>query len=292
MKGDLFGSRMKAYEVEFKHFLPKKNFFVLRVDMKSGHSYLKYAKRPFDQHVVEAMNRTAEVLCREVQGSICAFTQSDEISVLFTDLGSQNSQTWLGGVIQKIASVSAARASVYFSESYVNSYGQSAVFDSRVFSIADPYEVVNYFLWRQRDAIRNSIQMTAQANFSHKALIGKSCAELLEMLSEQKDVWWNELPAEYRMGRLTKRIEYVSTNELYVRNNGPFEPVVRSKWETVAAHEIVCSEDDSLFKLLPLVCHCGNRVHFGFDGDSTHHRGMCRNCDAVRCDTDPGVCRF
>lgn len=37
-------------------------------------------------------------------------------------------------------------------------------------------------------------------------------------------------------------------------------------------------------------CHCGEPVVYGFDGDSTHHRGMCQHCDAVRCDTDPYNC--
>ena len=38
-------------------------------------------------------------------------------------------------------------------------------------------------------------------------------------------------------------------------------------------------------------CHCGEPVDYGFDGDPTHHRGMCAHCDAVRCDAYPGECR-
>jgi len=37
-------------------------------------------------------------------------------------------------------------------------------------------------------------------------------------------------------------------------------------------------------------CHCGDPVVFGYDGDPTHHRGMCARCDAARCDADPGAC--
>ena len=37
-------------------------------------------------------------------------------------------------------------------------------------------------------------------------------------------------------------------------------------------------------------CHCGEPVAFGFDGDPTHHRGMCADCDSVRCDAYPGEC--
>lgn len=39
-----------------------------------------------------------------------------------------------------------------------------------------------------------------------------------------------------------------------------------------------------------LTCHCGEAVAYGYDGDPTHHRGMCEHCDAVRCDAYPGAC--
>ncbi len=37
-------------------------------------------------------------------------------------------------------------------------------------------------------------------------------------------------------------------------------------------------------------CHCGDVVTYGFDGDPTHHRGMCTHCDACRCDVNPWNC--
>lgn len=40
----------------------------------------------------------------------------------------------------------------------------------------------------------------------------------------------------------------------------------------------------------PEPCHCGKPVTFGYDGDPTHHRGMCEHCDLVRCDAYPGAC--
>ena len=37
-------------------------------------------------------------------------------------------------------------------------------------------------------------------------------------------------------------------------------------------------------------CHCGEPVVFGYDGDPSHTRGLCADCDAVRCDAYPGEC--
>lgn len=63
----------------------------------------------------------------------------------------------------------------------------SAMFDSRVFSLPKE-EVVNYFIWRQQDAIRNSIQMVGRANFSNKQLNKKSCTEIQDMLLQEKGI--------------------------------------------------------------------------------------------------------
>lgn len=37
-------------------------------------------------------------------------------------------------------------------------------------------------------------------------------------------------------------------------------------------------------------CHCGEPVTYGYDGDPAHHRGMCADCDAARCDAYPMDC--
>lgn len=40
------------------------------------------------------------------------------------------------------------------------------------------------------------------------------------------------------------------------------------------------------------LCHCGRLVAYGYDGDPSHHRGMCGDCDAARCDVDPTNCPY
>ena len=39
-------------------------------------------------------------------------------------------------------------------------------------------------------------------------------------------------------------------------------------------------------------CHCGRPVVYGFDMDPSHHRGMCFDCDEVRCDAYPLECPY
>lgn len=76
---------------------------------------------------------------------------------------------------------------------------KGAMFDARCFNIPKE-EVTNLIYWREIDAIRNSIQMVGQANFSHKELQNKSCNQIQDMLVTQKGINWNELPIYQQRG--------------------------------------------------------------------------------------------
>jgi len=66
------------------------------------------------------------------------------------------------------------------------------LFDARVFVLPQD-EVANYFIWRQQDCTRNSIQSVGQANFSHKALHNLSGKQIQEKLFQEKGINWNNL---------------------------------------------------------------------------------------------------
>ena len=73
------------------------------------------------------------------------------------------------------------------------------MFDSRAFTVPKE-EVVNYFVWRQQDASRNSVQMLGQAHFSHKELQGKNNSQIQDMLMLKKGFNWNDLKTGYKRG--------------------------------------------------------------------------------------------
>jgi len=74
-----------------------------------------------------------------------------------------------------------------------------AMFDARAFTLPKE-EVCNYFIWRQQDATRNSIQMAAQSLFSHKQLHGKDCNILQDMMLTEHGVNWNDYPTHQKRG--------------------------------------------------------------------------------------------
>jgi tRNA(His) guanylyltransferase len=203
------GGRMKQnYENAFKYKLPERMPVIIRLDGRAFHTLTAKAEKPFDKNFIDLMNETAKYLCQEIQGIQLAYIQSDEISLLLHNYKRLNSQSWFDNEIQKMCSISAGLASSYFSLALAklrNNYGkeidlQYAVqFDSRCFVLPEA-EVVNYFIWRQKDWERNSIQMVAQSLYSHKELHKKNNSELQEMCF-QKGENWNNLETSLKRGR-------------------------------------------------------------------------------------------
>jgi tRNA(His) guanylyltransferase len=210
MKGtrDDLGNRMKEqYENRTRYYLPRRTYTIVRIDGKCFHNYTKGLEKPYDKEFNRCMDLTAKDVLSNMDGSEFVYTQSDEISILLTDFGNLDTQAWFDGNLQKIVSISAGIASAYFNLHH--DHGRVGVFDARAFTIQDPNEVANYFLWRTRDCIRNSISMLAQHHFSHKVLHGKSTTEMQDLLVLEKGVNWNNEPARFKTGSLQTRNESV-----------------------------------------------------------------------------------
>lgn len=218
---DSLGDRMKEYESVTRARLMRRCPAILRADGKAFHSLTRGMAKPSDPHLVAAMNAAAHRLCEEIQGATMAYVQSDEISVLILDYAQINTEAWFDSQIQKMVSVAASFATVAFNRSIATAYPDkaTAVFDARVFNLP-LHEVVNYFIWRQQDAVRNSIQSLAQANFSPREIHGVSCDALQEMLFRQLGINWNDIPTSQKRGTAVRRVET------------EVEGVPRSKWET------------------------------------------------------------
>jgi tRNA(His) 5'-end guanylyltransferase len=246
---DTIGDRMKDfYEDRTRIKLVRRTNTILRVDGKSFHTYTRGLNRPFDSGLIEDMNNTAIHLCKNIQGAKLAYVQSDEISVLITDYDDINTSSWFDNNIQKMTSVSASLATAKFNQlrleryvSDVESIGKfnMALFDSRVFQIPSEEEVINYFIWRQQDATRNSISSVAQSLYSHRELEGKNASMLQEMIF-QKGINWNDYtPREKRGGAIVKNKREVGS-------------VLRSVWETDNDTPIFSQDKDYIRELIPL----------------------------------------
>ncbi|WP_433462132.1 tRNA(His) guanylyltransferase Thg1 family protein [Spirillospora sp. CA-128828] len=243
--------RMKAYEQATRTVLPRRTYTICRVDGRAFHTFLHHADRPFDDTVMAAMDSVAEALCGEMSGAVFAFTQSDECSVLLTDFAGSGTEPWFGGVVQKMVSIASSMATVAFNRAY--EADQGATFDARVFTVPSPVEVANYFLWRQRDAVRNSISMAAQAHFSHKRLHRVSTDQMQDLLWREAGINWNDYPAGCKRGRATVRRVGERPVSYTDRRTGRqvTTTAVRSWWETGGAPHFTANRDGWLAETIP-----------------------------------------
>lgn len=212
--------RMKQYEYVSRTYLPSRLPIIIRIDGKCMKNFTKGFQKPFDCALRGSMNLTTRDLVENIEGCVFAYTQSDEISLLLKNDQTIDTQAWFENNLSKILSISASMATLYFNRyfnesvaeyleewntdqkianSYIRAQEKGALFDSRAFVIPEN-EINNYFIWRQQDATRNSIQMVAQANFSHKELQGLSCDQLQEKLWQERSINWNDYSVEKKRG--------------------------------------------------------------------------------------------
>jgi tRNA(His) 5'-end guanylyltransferase len=122
------------------------------------------------------------------------------------------------------------------SDKYSENAYKNAYFDSRAFNIPKE-DVVNYFLWRQKDWARNSIQMYARNFFSQKQLHGKKAADMHEMLYGIGSNWATDLNDQKKNGTFIIRDKNVlkivsDIVPLYDNLHSLIKPFIETETET------------------------------------------------------------
>lgn len=226
MRKDSLGDRMKTYyEDRTKTYLPRRSDVIIRIDGCHFHTLTKKLEKPFDGNFIRVMQETALNLCEKIQGCKLAYVQSDEISLWLTDYDKLETDAWFNNSVQKICSVAASMAGVYFNKNLRNrikdltelksfkkekidnliwTLEENAYFDARCFTLPKQ-EVTNYFIWRQQDAIRNSINSLGQFYFSQKELNGLNTSQVKEKVLQYED--WDHLPPCERRGTCVVKID-------------------------------------------------------------------------------------
>lgn len=179
-----------------------------------GHGFSKYTRglnKPFDKRLQGCMQQAMMTLVKEF-GADLGYTQSDEITLVWFNRN-RNQEFMFGGKIQKIVSLSAASASNAFNIAARDNIPEKKVaakFDCRVWQVPNDLRVLENILWRQDDAIRNSVTMAAQSICSHKQLMHVGHAKKLDILHEA-GIDWNDYNTHFKSGIFCRRFLYQAT---------------------------------------------------------------------------------
>lgn len=265
MKEMTLGDRMKLlYELpEVDRSLMPLLPTCIRLDGKCFHSFCNDLAEPFDPRLTKLMGEITVLLVDETNARI-GYTQSDEISlILYSD--TIRSQLYFDGKIQKITSVLAATASVWFND-LLEKYGLGSkkhmlpVFDCRCWNVPTQKEAVNVLIWREQDATRNSVSMAARSCYSHNELFEKSAPEMMDMLMA-KGLNWNDYPADFKRGHYYQRRKVT-------RSFTPDELSKLPEKHAAKTNPDLKIERTEIRKLdMPVLSRVPNRIAVVFDGE-------------------------
>lgn len=151
MKFDDLDAKMRRFETSHDHSVLPGIFMVARIDGRGFTRLTKEVHRfeaPFDERFRDHMVGTTEHLMNCGFRVSYAYTQSDEISLLF-----HRDETLFDRKLRKYNSILASEASAAFSLRL----GAHACFDCRISQLPTEPLVIDYFRWRQEDATRNAL---------------------------------------------------------------------------------------------------------------------------------------
>ncbi len=202
MNFDEFDRKMRVFETAQDVCVLPGIHMVGRLDGRGFTRLTKEAhpfEKPFDVRFRDLMIQTAEHLMTCGFRAIYAYTQSDEISVLF-----HVDEETFGRKIRKFDSILAGEASAKFSLLL----GSIGTFDCRISQLPNTELVRDYFRWRQEDAHRNALnghcywalrEHGQTVRDATEFLLRKSVAAKNELLF-QNGVNFNDLPNWQKRG--------------------------------------------------------------------------------------------
>ena len=199
---DELDKKMRRYEQSLDQVLLPETYMVARLD---GRGFTRLTKEickfeaPFDERFRDMMVHTVEGLMDCGFRIAYAFTESDEISLLFDIF-----EDTFGRKVRKYNSILAGEASAAFSLLL----GRVATFDCRMIPLPNVEKVQDYFRWRQEDANRNALNsqcywmLRKEGKSVHEAtktLEGKGVDFKNELLFS-KGINYNDLPSWQKRG--------------------------------------------------------------------------------------------
>ena len=191
---------------------------IIRLDGVNFSKWTKGLAYPYDENYQLLMNESTKFLVSETS-AVIGYTQSDEITlILYSE--DRRSAIYHAGKKQKILSKLSSQFSEFFNskvEEFLPAHNKKAYFDMRIYQTPTLKDAAAQLLWRENDAIRNSILMLAYSEYSHKDCLGINTLKLKEKLKTEKNIIWENCPERFKRGYYVKKqkvIKSLNSSEL------------------------------------------------------------------------------
>lgn len=281
MRDDDLGTRLKQYEsITTNTMLMPNTPVYARIDGRAFHTFCRGLQKPFCMPLVQIMQEVCRYLVEQTNAKL-GYVQSDEISLCWDSPDKAPFKGKLFKMQSVLAGMASSRFAIYALENCIDEeitnnsdygtpsdyynewveihdklYKHMPHFDCRVFQVPNEMELANCFIWRELDAVRNSVSMLAQANFSHKSLQGLNSKQLQNKLLIEKDINWNDLQDDLKRGAYFKRVLYTRTLTDEEWNKIPDNQKPESR-ECIRSHVVKI--------IFPIMKHVSNKVDVYFN---------------------------
>lgn len=277
MKFENIEDKCRYYQGLNNYRLMPNSFVIVHCDGRSFSKLIKNKfKKPFDKDFISMMNETAQFLCENVACCKVGYVQSDEITLILSDLDNdRNGEYMFGGRLCKLQSIIASMATGKFNQlltlyylkkedfirrieddDTVYTYGgvtnliqtlKPAQFDCKVWNVPNANDAYAWIHYRQIDCVRNSKQQAAQTYLSHKELHGLDTDKQIELLKEKYKIAWD---IDYNDGEKYGRFVIKDNVHMQKEINGKLIEFDRNIWKSIYAYPLTDDDNRETFKTL------------------------------------------
>ena len=242
MNYDITKRFKECYEIPQRFFLQKRMPVIIRIDGKCFHSASKVGEweQPYDRYIAGKMAKAGKAASEELH-AVFGYIQSDEISLLLLNDKNYETEPIFDNEVNKLVSIAASAATFGFVN---NDCFHRIMFDARAFNISQD-EIINYFISRQLDCVRNAKNGWAQYTLAKKMgkktarqeLLGLGASKQIEKVEFETGENFNDMPETFIYGQAMAKSEFypgISQAPLYFIENKDFiQTVIDDYYEKV-----------------------------------------------------------
>jgi len=204
-------ARIDNYQELTDYKLLGKVPIIICVNGKTSSKTTSLLDKPYCIKFADAMLATTIKLCSEVEGTLFAYQHNDEIVIVVRNDQSPDTSPWFDNKLQKICSITASIATLYFnkysSNEDLNLLGD-VIFTSQIFAVPTIAEAINTIVYKQQHNFHTSIQFacfyellkTYDKEAIKNMLGGLSVDEKIDLLNQECNVNFNEYSPAFRRG--------------------------------------------------------------------------------------------
>lgn len=205
-------SRIEAYQELSDYKLLSRIPLIICVNGRSFSKVTSLLEKPYCVNFAECMFSTMLKLCTEIEGTIFAYQNNDEIVIIARNDQTTETNPWYDNKIQKISSVTASIATLHFNRCISNmelNYLNDPIFTASIFTVPNIVEAINTIIYKQQKNFHNSIQLACFYELLNKKydketikemLIGLSIDDKIDLLSQECNIDFNQYPISFRRG--------------------------------------------------------------------------------------------